>query len=377
MIQKIFSQIRLRYLNLVSQTVADELSNEHRMELALTWFKQTLISGGGSSAKYSMMFNKFFPSYPETTGFWINTLISIKKNYPELYRKVFAERDLITELADWLLTVQRLDGTFPGSFGDFKNQPPRVFNNGQIILGLLDYYNHYGNEKIITAAKKSADWLLKIQEHDGAWREFTLHQLSSNTRTAWALIRLGKQTGDERYAQAGIKNIEYALSLQTENGYFTDNGFDEDEIPTTHTIGYALRGILGAGMDVQNEKWIQAVAKSYDQIIPLVKSNGFLQGELDEQWKSDAGFCCLTGNCQLSVVGFFLSQATGDAKYAETANKLIDFVKEKQLTSPSANINGGISGSWPVNGGYCAYDIPNWAARFFVDAIILQNQQSK
>lgn len=377
MIQKILSQIRLRYLNLASQTVDRELTNEERIELALIWFKQTLLPSGGSSAKYSMMFNKFFPAYPETTGFWLNTLIIIGKDYPEIYKRVFNGKDVLAELTEWLLSVQRLDGTFPGSFGDYKNQPPRVFNNGQIILGLQDYYNHFKNEKMLAAAVKSAEWLLKIQEDDGAWRQFTLHQLSSNTRTAWALIRLAELTGENKFKEAGIKNIDFALSLQSSNGYFNDNGFDEDEIPTTHTIGYALRGIVGAGIDMKNEKWIDAAARSFDSIIPLIRGNGFLPGELDEDWKSNANYCCLTGNCQLSVVGFFLAEATGNSRYSEAANRLIDFVKTKQLMSLSTFINGGISGSWPVSGGYCAYDIPNWAARFFVDALILQNRQIK
>lgn len=377
MIQKIISQIRLRYLNLASQTVAIELSNNERIELALNWFKQTLLASGGSSAKYSMMFNKFFPAYPETTGFWLNTLIVISKEYPAIYKRVFDDKDVATDLATWLLSIQRLDGTFPGSFGDYKNQPPRVFNNGQIILGLLDYYTNFKNEKVLAAAVTSADWLLKVQEEDGAWRQFTLHQLSSNTRTAWTLIKLSELTGEKKFKEAGIRNIEFALSLQNNNGYFNDNGFDEDEIPTTHTIGYALRGIVGAGIDLKNEKWIQAVARSYDKILPLIKSNGYLTGELDEDWESRANYCCLTGNCQLSVVGHFLAEATGDKKYLQAADKLIDYVKTKQLTSPSAFINGGISGSWPVSGGYCAYDIPNWAARFFVDALVLQNRQLK
>jgi hypothetical protein len=377
MFRQLISQIRLRYLNLVSKTSSHDFTDEQRLLMALTWFRQTLLPGGGSSAKYSMMFNKWFPSYPETTAFWINTLIYLKKNYPTVFNEVFQNRPIIEELTAWLINTQRKDGTFPGSYGDFKNQPPRVFNNGQIVLALVDYYNHYNDSNALKAAQLSADWILKVQDDDGAWRQFTLHQLSSNTRTAWALIKLGQTLNENKYQNAGIRNIEYALQLQNQHDYFTENGFDENEIPTTHTIGYALRGIVGAAMELKKNTWIEAVERSYLHIVERTKSNGYLPGELDEDWKSDTAFCCLTGNCQLSVVGFLLTEQTGKQLYADTAIKLLQYVKERQLISQSPMIHGGISGSWPVNGGYCAYDIPNWAAKFFADALMFSMSGQK
>ncbi|MBS1764866.1 MAG: glycoside hydrolase family 127 protein [Bacteroidetes bacterium] len=374
MIRKIVSQLRMRYLNLRSQGTVQELTDEERLILALKWFQQTLLPGGGSAAKYSMMFNKWFPSYPETTAFWINTLIYLQREKKEIFSSVFGNQPIIEDLIKWLLTTQRKDGTFPGSYGDFKNQPPRVFNNGQIIFALTDYYQHFGNEKCLEAAKQSADWILRVQDNDGAWRQFTLNQLSSNTRTAWALIKLGMLTGEKKYIQSGKANINFAITLQDKNDYFVSNGFDENEIPSTHTIGYALRGIVGAGIDLNDDHWINTVERAFKRIMPLVKEDGYLTGELDEEWKSDAAFCCLPGNCQLSVVGFVLASHTQQKEYAVTASKLLSYVKEKQLLSHSPMVNGGISGSWPVSGGYCAYDIPNWASRFFVDALILEEQ---
>jgi len=357
---------------LLSQSTAENFSDEQRLLMALEWFKQSLLPTGGSAAKYSMMFNKWLPAYPETTAFWINTLIYLKNNKPELLHEVFNERPIVEELIQWLLTTQRKDGTFPGSYGDFKNQPPKVFNNGQIIMALTDYYQQSQKKEVIQAAIQSADWLLKVQDSDGAWREFTLHQLSSNTRTAWALIKLGQHLNESKYISAGINNINFAIKQTNKHDYFCDNGFDENEIPTTHTIGYALRGVLGSAIDLQKQEWIEIVERSYKHIVALTKQNGFLAGELDEEWTSDNAFCCLTGNCQLSVIGYILYEQTGETQYIETADRLLEYVKSKQLISHSPMVNGGISGSWPVNGGYSAYDVPNWASKFFADAMLLQ-----
>ncbi|QQR94713.1 MAG: hypothetical protein IPJ93_13055 [Bacteroidota bacterium] len=70
-----------------------------------------------------------------------------ENNKPELLQEVFNDRPVIDELIQWLLSTQRKDGTFPGSYGDFKNQPPRVFNNGQIIMALTDYYQQSQKRK--------------------------------------------------------------------------------------------------------------------------------------------------------------------------------------------------------------------------------------
>ena len=373
MIEKIFNQLKLRYLSYTSKTTGLNESEEDRILRALGWFRQSLMKGGGSSAKYSLLHDTFFPAYPETTGYWLNTLFFVRQHFPGIYQSVFGERVVETELKDWLLSVQRLDGTFPGSFGDFANQPPRVFNNGQIILGLLKYYEHYRDEKVMDSILQSADWLLKVQAKDGSWRQFTIHQLSSNTRTAWALMLLSKITGDKKYLDAGIRNIEFAIRLQQPNGYFLDNGFDAVGVPYTHSIAYAIKGVLEASTITGNEKWLQVTEKSYAPLLPLIKKDGFLYGQIDEDFNSTSNYCCLTGNSQLSVIGYKLYSLTGKEEYRQAAGLLIDYVKDKQVKSDVPSLSGGVTGSWPISGSYCPYEIPNWSVKFFIDALIYQH----
>ncbi len=373
MIEKIFNQLKLRYLSYTSKTTGLQESEEDRIFRALGWFRQSLMKGGGSSAKYSLLHDTFFPAYPETTGYWLNTLFFVRQHFPGIYKGVFGERVVETELKDWLLSVQRLDGTFPGSFGDFANQPPRVFNNGQIILGLLKYYEHYRDEKVMDSILQSADWLLKVQAKDGSWRQFTIHQLSSNTRTAWALMLLSKITGDKKYLEAGTRNIEFAIRLQQPNGYFLDNGFDAVGVPYTHSMAYAIKGVLEASTITGNEKWLQVTEKSYAPLLPLIKKDGFLFGQIDEDFNSTSNYCCLTGNSQLSVIGFKLYSLTGKEEYRQAAGLLIDYVKDKQVKSDVPSLSGGVTGSWPISGSYCPYEIPNWSVKFFIDALIYQH----
>jgi len=34
-------------------------------------------------------------------------------------------------------------------------------------------------------------------------------------------------------------------------------------------------------------------------------------------------------------------------------------------------VRGGIAGSWPIWGAYSRFEFPNWAAKFFADALML------
>jgi len=373
MIDKVLNHLKLRYLSFTSKTSGLEDTEEIRILRALTWFRQSLMKGGGSSAKYSLLYDTFFPAYPETTGYWLNTVFFVRQHFPQVYKTVFGERVVETEMKDWLLSVQRLDGTFPGSFGDFSNQPPRVFNNGQIILGLLRYYKHYNDPAVMDSIRQSADWLLKVQSEDGAWRQFTIHQLSSNTRTAWALMLLTQVTGEKKYMEAASRNIGYAISLQKPNGYFMQNGFDANGIPYTHSLAYAIKGMLEAATLTGNEKWMASAENGFTPLLPLIKANGFLGGQVDENFKTESNYCCLTGNSQLAVIGFKLFSLTGKKEYAEAANLLVRYVKDKQVKSDAPSLSGGIPGSWPISGGYCPYEIPNWSVKFFIDALIYQH----
>ena len=67
---------------------------------------------GGISAGWSFE-DGWLPSYPETSGYIIETLLAAEKilNNPEL--KVRAEK-----IVDWELSIQNADGSFPGHFGE-------------------------------------------------------------------------------------------------------------------------------------------------------------------------------------------------------------------------------------------------------------------
>jgi hypothetical protein len=44
----------------------------------------------------------------------------------------------------------------------------------------------------------------------------------------------------------------------------------------------------------------------------------------------------------------------------------------QRLGDAADEVRGGIAGSWPIWGAYSRFEFPNWAAKFFADALMLE-----
>ncbi len=373
MIGQIINQIKYRLFDFTAKSTGAAHSNSEHILSALQWFKVSLLDDGGSAAKYSMVTHKFTGGYPMATANWVPVLSRIHQYYPDIYTKVFGSGLIEKELVNWVLRTQRRDGTFPAGYGDYMNQPPKVFNNGMIMHGLLDYYNVSGDKELVDACMKSAEWLMKVQSPDGSWRQFTVHQLSSNTVSAAALLRLADITGDNSYRSAGNRNIEFALGLQAENGYFKGNGYDSGSSAFTLTLAYAIGGLLEAAILENNKEWQEAALKGLLPVLNCVGTDGFLAGELDEEFRSTSSFSCLPGNGLLAILSYKLASLTGNENLRLKADLLTDYIKKFQLDSAQKGVKGGVSGSWPISGNYCAYEITSWGVRYFLEAVMMQD----
>lgn len=122
------------------------------------------------------------------------------------------------------------------------------------------------------------------------------------------MIRLGQICNEPKYVEAGEKNIRFAIGLQSENGYFRGNGFDSASSAYTITIGYALNGILQAAELTGNENYVKSALNGLVPVLNLTRKDGFLVGEIDEQFRSQMSFYLLTGNALLAMASYHLSK---------------------------------------------------------------------
>jgi uncharacterized protein YyaL (SSP411 family) len=316
------------------------------------------------------------PSYPETTGYIIPTMFTLSvflKNQSLSMRAI--------QMADWETDKQLPSGAVMGSVVTAPPSPA-VFNTGQVIFGWLAAFKRTGNQKYLNAAVRAGDYLLSVQETDGSWKKgnskYALGKATTyNTRVAWTLIELGTETNQSKYVDAGRANIEFALTKQLENGWFSENCLGDPERPLLHTIAYAARGVLESGISLNESRYIDAAIRTLDALLNCQRSDGGIPGRLRSDWTSRENWDCLTGDAQMAVCWLRAHAITGGEKYKDAARNAIEFVKRSQnLVHPNPGIRGGVKGSFPFDGPYGQFETLNWAAKFFCDALMMINDEA-
>lgn len=346
-----------------------DASSSDSMAAGIKWLLRAYEAtpDGGVSIRFSLM-RGWESSYPETTGYIIPTFL----RYSEITGDM-SYRDRAVSMADWELAIQQDDGSFIG--GAFREPVGKlVFDTGQIMFGLICAYELTGDNKYIVAAIKAGEWLLRHQDSDGAWRTHSFNSIphTYHSRVAWPLAELWRVTGEQRYADGAKRHFEWVLANQTSNGWFENAGFtnDNNKAPYTHTIAYTLRGLLEAGVLLGEDRYIDAVRRSVDGILAVMDASGMFQGTYDRNWKGDRRFSCLTGNAQISLICSKLFMILREGRYSEATGIINSFLKTKQnITTSDADIFGAIPGSSPLWGEYERLAFPNWATKFFLDAL--------
>ena len=360
-------------------------SDDDHLKSAMEWLCRAQdVSGSGGICGAYTLYDGWKPPYPETTGYIIPTFLkyaSITGNGS------YSERAM--RMGDWEINIQLPTGAVRGGMG--INEYPIVFNTGQVILGWMALHRETNLGRFLDAAIKAADWLVGCQDDDGKWSRYSFKDIphTYHTRVAWSLFEVYRATNNENYKRAAENNVLWALTRATENGWFKDAAFSSGETPPTHTIAYTLRGLLEASRFLsgaaksQTLDIVQMAAERVMTRFELRKYDAYsmpkyLFGTLDENWNSKDNHSCLTGNAQIAIIWLSLYQMNNDARFLNSALKIIDHVKATQLLhTNNLGIRGGVAGSYPIWGAYAPFRYPNWAATFLADAIMLQESIMK
>jgi len=356
--------------------------NRFHITEAVEWLKraQDATQDRGVPRGFSVRWNPFFrargwqPSYPETTGYIIPTLFDCAT-----YLADNSLRTRAIEMADWEIDVQMENGAVMG--GTIDSIPsPAVFNTGQVIFGWLRAYEETNQHKYLVACERAGQFLMSVQNDDGNWykgnsRFANAKTTTYNSRVGWALILLAQRLNASRFVIAGEKNIEYTLRQQNPNGWFRNNCLSNPEAALLHTICYAIEGIWGASEALRNDRYYEMAKLPADHLLLCLSDDGRLPGRLDSSWKGVVDWDCLTGNAQLALIWLNLYRRTGDSTYLVAARKLLRFLKSAQnCVAKNPGLRGGVKGSFPFDGAYGRYEILNWATKFYVDAMLLDEQ---
>jgi hypothetical protein len=318
----------------------------------------------------------WLPSYPETTGYIISTLLKYASEYSE--PKV---REQALLMARWEISIQMASGAVQGGpVCSPQQQTPTAFNTGMVVDGWCSAYAETEDRVILAAAQRAADFLIGDIGPEGYFRTngaFVKPDLikTYNCLCAWALHRFADCSGSDKYREAAIRVTEAAIRRQSPTGWFADNCLTHPEAPLLHTIGYTLQGILEVGLSARRDDLVTAALRGLDPLLTRLSPKGFLHGRFYSDWSPAVFSACLTGLAQIAVVCFRAHEHTGVSQYRRAGNCITDFLKSLQeLDCADNGVNGALAGSFPMLGSYMMLGYPNWATKYLLDALMLQRK---
>lgn len=360
-------------------SLGPERALEEHLRAAIHWMLRAQLAtpDDGVAHSYDLRRRKWHASYPETTGYVIPTLI----DFAELYRDS-QSRDAAIRMADWEIAEQLPDGGVRAGTMDAEVVVPTIFNTGQVLFGFARAYVATQEPRFATALRRAADWLVAAQDSDGAWRRFPSPFAPSapgadvkayNTRSAFGLVRAWQALNESRWLQAADANAAWALSTALPNAFLPNNCLGEEVCPLTHTLAYSMRGLMEVGEATGNTRYIDHAARMAEAIARHQRKDGAMPGRYDANWQPAADWTCLTGNSQLAINWFRLGRITGDKRFERNAVASNRFnMRAQDLTVRDPNRAGALKGSHPIDGEYISWRYPNWAAKFFADALMLE-----
>jgi hypothetical protein len=327
---------------------------------------------GGVARDFSLL-KGWGTSYPETTGYIVPTVIEMarRKNSADLHARA-------RRMLDWFVAIQFPEGGFQGGKIDSTPRVPVTFNTGQILLGLAAGAHQYGDAKYLDAMHRAAAWLRDSQDPDGCWRKHPTPfaqpgEKAYETHVSWGLFDADRVAAGHGYGAAGLRQVDWALTKQQANGWFESNCLNDPAKPLSHTIGYVLRGVLEAHVYSGRADLLAAAVRTADSLTSVIAEDGYLPARLDRDFKPAVSFACLTGSVQIAHCLFMLYQLTGEQRYFAAGQRLTRFVRRTIWLDGPKETRGGVKGSFPVNGAYGQWEYLNWAAKFCIDANLLES----
>lgn len=293
------------------------------LEKAIQWIKNNSIPGQGI-----VVSSRKRVSYPEVTGYFIPTLLSI------------GEHDLACQYARWLLAVQRRDG----SFG--LNEHSYAFDTGQVVRGWVALLEQM--PELEQPLRRACDWLIEtadcqtgrlmVPPLEAAWSLGRRGQVSEGIHLLVlpSLYRAGELLNKSRYCEFVSKSRNYYLKNVNLTDFSQPNAL-------THFYAYIQEALLELGCEDEARRGMASVA-------------GFQQPTGAVPGYSDVSWVCSTGLAQLAQVWYRL----GETERADAALKFLEMVQ---------NPSGGFFGSYGVGANYFPAEEISWACKYAIEAV--------
>lgn len=329
----------------------------------------------GVAHSYNIRTDTWMASYPETTGYIIPTLYDYALHFDQP-----AYREPALKMAYWEVAEQLPDGGIRAGTMAAEVVAPTIFNTGQVLFGLARAAQETGDEAIRHSLLRASDWLVDAQDDDGCWRRFVSPFALSkngtyNTRSAFGLVRAFEVLGDRRHLDAADRNVAWALSTALDNAWLPGNCLttNADDRALTHTIAYSIRGILEVGVATGKQHYVDAALTMARRVAERQNADGSLSGYWSPRWQPLNRWSCVTGNSQMALNWLRLAKVTGDRALIDHAVRANRFNMSLQKLDGPTTMRGAMKGSHPIGEDYMTWRFPNWATKFFMDALMFEH----
>ncbi|MFN8546815.1 MAG: hypothetical protein U0527_02290 [Candidatus Eisenbacteria bacterium] len=343
------------------------------VEAGLRWLARAQdrsASADGGIARHWSIVSGWDTSYPETTGYIVPTLLACADRFE---RPGLADR--ARRALNWLVSLQYESGAFPGGKVGTTERVPVTFNTGQILLGLAA--GAWRWDEYIEPMQRCADWLVETQDEDGCWRRFPSPfnlggDKTYETHVSWGLLEAAKVEDSRGYLEAAERQVRWAMRQVRDNGWVDHCCLNRRDQPLTHTLAYAIRGILEFHRATRDPEALRVGQRAADGALCLLGEDGFLSGRIRDDWSPAVDWACLTGTAQFAACWFLLHDLTRDTAYLDAAWRANRFVRRTLRIDPEIEADGGVKGSFPVDGSYGPFQYLSWACKFMVDSNLME-----
>ncbi|MFN4079460.1 MAG: hypothetical protein ACK4NS_01045 [Saprospiraceae bacterium] len=342
-----------------------------RALLAAGWLERSVAATGGKGSSHS--FSPFWGwagAYPETSGYLIETFFALadRLGLSQFRACAFAT-------ADWLLSQQMADGSFPGLLAGSGR--PSAFNTAQILFGLLRAADAAAQSapaaRYLHSAERALLWLKAQFEPDYSWRRHTYARGYSPTyhvRALWPMAEAAQRLGDAQALEMARKALALYLTRAQSDGYPLHAGFRPAQAPFTHTLAYAAEGFWHCGVLLGEPRGQEAAVRILDALRRCVERDGRLAGRYGPGWLPDLRFACLTGEAQLSLMWRRVGLVLGREDFLRLADASLGRCIAWQHAGRIPGMRGALPGSAPIWGPYLRFRYPNWGVKFLTDALL-------
>ena len=346
------------------------------MDLAASWLMSMndVSRDGGvprwvNLIEYSPNSSLSEPSFPETTGYILTSLI-----FANSYTEIVVPKERLQRIKDYLITVQHETGAFYN-----VSESPRLlaFDTGQILTGLCSYYkNVEKDEQVYCAIVRAANWMAEAISESGQYKHYANYNGSRcyYAQATNGLLQAYFITESPRHLDAVRRNADY-ISNQFTGSWFRRFSFEDHPAQNLHGISYTLRGMMDLGRFLHTPEYCNSVKSCIDEMFRKNEDFQNFPGHFKAGYTRYNKFASPTGMSQLAIVCYLLNEYYDMSTYKVYGDLLVDAVKNFQLQGFGDRLlDGAIPGSWPVHGPYAHCSLPNWATKFFLDALVINER---